>query len=111
MSNRGRHFSPWNGRELCLGLEDVRSYFGAGVTGSVGPNPLSDDGIPTTLELSPSRATVINYIQGVARTPTDFGRVVSADFGEGNVAFLDAGGTRLVVPVAHTFLRTGVLPT
>jgi len=108
-ANRGRHFSPWNGREACLGLEDVRSYFGAGVAGSVAPNSLSRDGIPTTLVLDPSHDTVINHIQGVARTPDGFGRVVSADFTAGHVAFRDATGHEVVVAVAHDYLRTGEL--
>lgn len=106
-ANRGRHFSPWNGREVCLGLEDVRSYFGAGVAASVAPNALSADGIPTTLVLESTRDTVINHIQGVARTPNGFGRVVAADFTPGLVAFRDSLGHEVPVPVAHDFLRTG----
>lgn len=110
-ANRGRHFSPWNGREVCLGLEDVRSYFGAGVAASVGPNALNADGIPTALVLEPTHDTLINHIQGVTRTPDGFGRVVAADFKPNLVAFRDALGHEVAVQVAHDFLWTGDIHT
>ena len=52
---------------------------------------------------------MINHIQGVARTLDGFGRVVSADFTAGRVAFRDATGHEVLVPVAPDYLRTGDL--
>lgn len=109
IANRGRHFSPWNGREVCLGLEDVRTYFGAGIDASREPNPLNQDGIATAFDLDPVRDTLINNIQGVARTPVGFGRVTSADFAPGAVTFRDSEGHAVLVPVAHEFLQTGTV--
>ena len=35
MENHGRHFPPWNGRNCCLGLEDLCGYFAGGYAPSV----------------------------------------------------------------------------
>jgi len=52
MANGGRHASPWLGRDCCLGLEDVRAFFGEGVRASAESNFLSEHGVPTAFEFS-----------------------------------------------------------
>lgn len=47
MSNRGRDFAPWNGRNLCLGLEPITSAFDLGEEICTANNPISKDGVPT----------------------------------------------------------------
>ena len=55
-SNGGRYYSPWNRRHLgVLGLEEGRAYSAYGHAASIAPNPLSEAGIPTALQLSPRR--------------------------------------------------------
>lgn len=51
ISNYGRKGAPWCGRNLCLGIEAITSAFdfGTGVSGA--PNPLSDAGFRTAVEL------------------------------------------------------------
>jgi len=107
ISNCGRHGSPWNGRNRCLGLEDVCAFFAAGVVESNGPNSVKDAGFPTTVELSPDAPTAVNYIQGVAKIPEGFDRVKDVRFGKNEVTFASASGKEVRVEVNHDFLRTG----
>ncbi len=89
MANHGRHASPWNGRENCLGLEDVRAFFGEGWHASVNQNILSDDGVPTAFDVTPEAPVMLNYIQGAVATPSGFGRVREAIFEADSVRFID----------------------
>lgn len=109
IANRGRHNIPWNGRNRCLGLEDVCGFFAHGLAASCRPNFLSRAGIRTAVSLSPTRSTVVNYIQGVARVPRGFDRVGSATFAPGKVTFTSITGKNASVAVRHQFLRTGEL--
>ncbi len=54
-SNRGRSFSPWNGRNLCLGVEPVTAPFDLGASIAAQPNPLADAGAATAVRLEPGR--------------------------------------------------------
>lgn len=109
MENHGRHGSPWNGRNCCIGLEDVCGYFADGLAASIRKNDLNEKGIPTALRLSPKRPTAVNTIQGAARVPRGFGRVGSALFDEGAVVFVGESGRKVKVPVRHDFVFTGKL--
>jgi hypothetical protein len=110
MANRGRHASPWNGRENCLGLEDVRAYFGEGWQASAESNFLSDDGVLTAFTATPQLPISLNYIQGVAATPSGFGRVVEVTFDSGAAHFVDEGGVQVSVSVDHAFLSDRAAP-
>jgi len=109
MSNRGRHGAPWNGRNRCLGLEDVCAYFANTAAESAGKNQISQMGIPTTVKLSKRCPTVVNHIQGVAKVPRGFACVKSARFSAGEVTFTSVTGKTVTVPVCHEFLKTGQL--
>lgn len=109
IENRGRHGVPWNGRNRCLGLEDVCAYFADGLVPSLQDNVLSKAGIPTGIELTKDRATVINYIQGVAKVGKDFGGVKTIEFGDGQVTLVSGTGRKVVAAVRHEFLKAGKL--
>ena len=109
MENRGRHAAPWNGRNCCIGLEDVCSYHAEGVKASVQRNDLNTNGIPTSLLLNPRRPTFINYIQGVARIPRSFDRVKKARFDNDGVTFMADSGDAVNVSVCHSFIQDGRL--
>jgi hypothetical protein len=65
MSNGGRDYTPWNGRHTgVLGIEECCSYFHLGHKASIDPNPLSDLGYPTAIDLNPSKPTRIRYAFG-----------------------------------------------
>ncbi|MGB2821834.1 MAG: hypothetical protein WBF17_12695, partial [Phycisphaerae bacterium] len=107
ISNRGRHNPPWNGRNRCLGLEDVCGYFANGLADSARENLLTQAGIPTTVRLSKKAPTTINYIQGVVRVPRGFECVETASFGPGEVAFTSVTGKKVTAAVRHEFLGSG----
>ena len=109
IENRGRHGSPWNGRNNCLGLEDVTSFFADGLAASAGANLLTRRGVPTAIEFSADKPTEIRYIQGVTRVPEGFGKVVAAEYAPGSVTFVAEGGGRVTVPVRHEFLSGAAL--
>jgi len=109
ISNRGRHSPPWNGRNRCLGLEEVCGYFANGLAESVARNDLSKAGIATAARLSPKRPTAINYIQGVVKVPRGFECVQAASFRPGKVTFTSVTGRKVTAPVRHEFLKSGRL--
>ena len=109
MENHGRHGHPWNGRNICLGLEDVTTHFADGLAPSMAENVLSKQGVLTAVELKASEPTVVNYIQGVARIPAGFDRVASIEFGAGEITLVSSAGKRVTVPVNHQFTKTGMV--
>lgn len=109
MENHGRHGHPWNGRNNCLGLEDVTAFFADGLSASTQENALTKEGVATALELRADKPTVVNYIQGVAKIPAGFGSVKSVDFAPGLVNFNSTTGKRVSAAVRHEFLKTGRL--
>ncbi|MBS0263741.1 MAG: hypothetical protein JSS02_17500 [Planctomycetes bacterium] len=109
IENHGRHANPWNGRNNCLGLEDVTSHFADGLGASVADNVLTRAGAQTAVEIKAGSPFVVNYIQGVVKIPRDFDVVESVQFGAGEVTFVSAAGARVKAAVKHEFLKSGKL--
>jgi hypothetical protein len=109
MENHGRHGHPWNGRNNCLGLEDVTAYFADGLAASSRENLLTKEGVATAVELSAAKPTEVNYIQGVAKIPAGFENVRTLEFAPGQVTLISTTGQRVTAPVRHEFLKTGKL--
>ncbi|HUU58831.1 MAG TPA: hypothetical protein VMZ50_04760 [Phycisphaerae bacterium] len=109
ISNRGRHMPPWNGRNRCLGLEDVCGFFAMGLAASTRSNALSRQGVGTSVRLSPKAPAAINYIEGVVRIPRGFRKVRAASFAPGKVTFTSVTGKKVTARVNHAFLATGEL--
>ncbi|MFB3890745.1 MAG: hypothetical protein ACE15C_01850 [Phycisphaerae bacterium] len=107
--NHGRHSAPWNGRNCCLGLEDICAFLSEGLAASAAPNSLSRAGVPTTVRLSPDRPMAVNYIQGVVKVPRGFGRVRTLRFSPGRVTFESAAGRKVAAELCHEFIQTGRL--
>ncbi len=110
IENHGRHGPPWNGRNRCLGLEDVTGHFADGLAKSTRDNALTKQGVTTAVELRGDKPTVVNYIQGVARIPEGFEAVRTLEFAPGKVTFVSTSGQRITAPVRHEFLKTGSYP-
>ena len=104
MENGGRHSPPWNGRNVCLGIEDGCMNFDLGLAASCRPNALSRRGIPTCAVLSGKRPFEIRYVQGVARVPAGFDRVCAVRFSPGAASFRSVRGQDAQVQVAHEFV-------
>ena len=109
IENRGRHGHPWNGRNNCLGLEDVTSFFADGLKASTSDNILNKEGVATSVKLEGTKPTIVYYIQGVVKIPDGFEMVKSLEFAPGEVTFLSTTGKRVTTKVRHAFLRTGKL--
>lgn len=109
IENHGRHGSPWNGRNSCLGLEDVCSYLNEGMPISAQKNDLNSQGIPTSLQLSPKKPTFVNYIAGVAKIPKGFVKVRTVEFTKGKATFISITGKRVTVAVNWEFIKSGKL--
>ena len=109
MENHGRHGHPWNGRNNCLGLEDVTAFFADGLSASIKDNVLTKEGVDTALELSADKPTSVNYIQGVVKVPEGFDVVKSVEFKPGEVIFTSASGKTATAAVRHEFIKTGKL--
>jgi hypothetical protein len=105
LENRGRHGSPWNGRNRCLGLEDVCWYFEQ----SYEPNPVLSMGIPTAMNIKGTWPVTINYIQGAVPVPADFDIVRTLEFDPGTITLVASSGKRVRVSVQHEFLHNGTL--
>lgn len=112
IENHGRHGSPWNGRNNCLGLEDVCAFFADGLVPSIEPNVLSKQGVRTAITLDAARPTEIRYAQGAVRVPEGFDEVKTIDFSTpGKIRLIAASGQAITVPVRHAFVMgTGERP-
>ncbi len=109
MSNKGRHSAPWNGRNRCLGVEDVCAFFANGLRDSAGGNFLNEQGIRTALTLSPKKPLAIHCIQGVARITAKFDRVANIVLEDDAVRLQAESGAEAVARVNHRFITTGRL--
>ena len=109
MENRGRHASPWNGRNACIGLEDVCGLFADGLPASAAPNLLTELGVPTFQTLSGAAPFVVSYIEGVVRIPDRFDAVASARFADRTVTFVSESGIEVTATVRHDFVRGAAL--
>ena len=109
IENHGRHGHPWNGRNNCLGLEDVTAHFADGLAISTSENVLTKAGMVTAIKLSADQPTSVNYIQGAVKIPGGFENVKTLEFTPGAVTFISTTGKRVTAPVRHEFLKTGKL--
>jgi hypothetical protein len=108
MSNGGRHYPPWNGRHVSvMGLEEVTSYFHIGLAASAKPNPFNDKGVPTVLQLSPTKPAVVNYIMAVVATPPNFTGVKMIEVDNKGCTLLSESGKRVKCAVDTAFLKSG----
>ena len=63
-SNRGRKFVPWNGTNLCLGIEPITAAFDLGDIISRGENPLKKNGVRTGRKVKAGEVvTLINHME------------------------------------------------
>lgn len=60
-SNRGRSLAPWNGRNLCLGVEPVTAPFDLGASIAAQANPLSAAGAATAVTLEPGEVYEMHH--------------------------------------------------
>lgn len=90
VSNGGRPEPPWYSSHLGrIGIEDVCSYFHAGLLASR-EDRLASLGIPTTRRFHREQTTTLRMVQAVAFAEPGFGRVVDISMDEpGQVTLVD----------------------
>lgn len=104
MENKGRYNPPWNGRNSCIGLEDVCSFFSASLKNSTEENMLSEKGVRTYHTLTSEHPFAVSYIQGTAPLPADFDAAASVTVHDQQVVFTAESGSSTAVDVDTAFL-------
>ena len=111
LENHGRHSFPWNGRNQCLGIEDICGYYADGLAASVNENALSDQGIATAITCSDATPADIRSIQGAVSVPATFDRVAEICFGDNEITLRSESGQLVTVPLNYKFvLGEGLQP-
>ena len=104
LENHGRHSFPWNGRNQCLGVEDICGYFADGIAASARANVLTEQGIPTTVECREDLPLDIRSIQAAVPVPTAFDRVEHIDFRNECIILISESGSTVEVNIDHSFV-------
>lgn len=104
MENKGRHQNPWNGRNCCIGVEDVCSSFADGLAVSAEDNFLNKEGIKTCHQIKGDTGMSVKYIQGVVRIPEDFRRVKTIVKKDDSVEITSFSGKVVFTTVNSGFL-------
>ena len=92
ISNRGRHYAPWNGRHgNVYALEDVTSSIPPGIGPSSEPNEASKEGYRTFFELG-DEPLAVSTIMGLVAIPQGFDHVASIEPEEGGVRITSRSG-------------------
>lgn len=108
LENGGRHGFPWNGRNNCVGIEDVTAFFAEGLVPSMNENSLSQNGVMTSVSLSSQKPTHVHYIQGLVRLPEGFADVKSVSFNENDsIVFTSSNGTKVYAKTRWKFVFDG----
>ena len=105
-SNGGRHYAPWSGRHRnVLGLEETTSYFHLGLADSSGANPISREGYPTVVQLSPKKPLRVPYIFAVVEIPKEFDRVAEVVERSGEVELISVSGKKARAKLDLEFVK------
>ena len=104
MENKGRYYSPWNGRTRGLGLEDVCVAIGDEQYNAGLRQDLDDNGITYKHLLSPEKEVVVNHVQGVTRVPKELGPVRTIEFSDGSMDLISQNDGRVTVEVDWGFI-------
>lgn len=105
MENQGRHSSPWSGRNSCIGIEETCAFMAAGRARSIQPNPVSQRGIPSAVQLSPAKPLRVRTLQGVLPVPRPDIRVTDLRLdASGGAVFATDSGHELALPVSPAWV-------
>ena len=100
----GRHGVPWNGRNHCLGLEDICGAFADGLAPSTRANALADRGVRTVHDFDATKPKEFRTIQGAVPVPATFDRVARIEFRDQGLRLVAESGTSVDVPVRHAYV-------
>jgi hypothetical protein len=104
-SNGGRDYPPWNGRNVgVLGIEEGRAFSANGYAASIAPNPLSESGVPTALELRPDTSVEVRHVIGALPLPWGWREIASVESCGDTLMLGDISGEARAVPFDGDFL-------
>ncbi|MEQ9688595.1 MAG: hypothetical protein RLO48_02590 [Bauldia litoralis] len=104
-SNGGRYYAPWNSRHRgVLGMEEGRAYSAYGHKASIEPNPLSEAGIPTAVELSPDGSVSLSHVVGGLPLRDGATEVFAVDVVDDTLRVTQNDGHAYVYPFDAAFL-------
>lgn len=105
LSNGGRDYAPWNGRHVgVLGIEEGRTFAGAGHRASIHENALTQEGIPTALELDPDGSASVRNVIGAVPLPAGWTKIASVVANGGLLAITGESGETIELPFDADFL-------
>ncbi len=108
-SNGGRDYAPWSGRHLgVLGVEDGCTAGAAGHAAALGPNAVSDEGVPTALHLSNDRTHRIAHVIGAIPRPAGWQAVTDIRLDGPTLILEGDGGAPVTLPFAADFFSETV---
>ncbi|MDA3940424.1 MAG: hypothetical protein PF693_14135 [Spirochaetia bacterium] len=106
MENMGRHQAPWNGRNVCIGVEDVCSSFADGLAVSAKNNFLNEKGIKTCHQIKEDSGLSVKYIQGVVRIPEGFDKVKTILKKDDGIEITSVSGKKVFTKVNTEFIHS-----
>lgn len=107
-SNGGRDFRPWNGRNVgVLGMEEGRTWSANGYRASIAPNPLSDSGVPTALDLEPDGSAEVRHVIGGVPAPEGWQEIRKIEAAGGGLHLTNGRGDSLALSYDPAFLARG----
>ncbi len=104
-SNGGRDYAPWNGRNVgVLGVEEGRAWSANGYAASIAPNPLSQSGVPTSLQMQPDGRAAVRHVIGGLLLPKGWSEIAAVDPGNESLMLRDVAGASVAIPFDGRFL-------
>ena len=104
-SNGGRDYRPWNGRNVgVLGIEEGCAWSAHGYAAAAAPNPLSQSGVPTVLELRPDGAVEVRHVVGGLPLPGGWSEIAAVETTGNSLEVRDVSGASFAVPFDAGFL-------
>ena len=101
-SNAGRDYAPWNGRHTgVVGIEDGCAAGVSGHRAALKPNPVSDEGVPTSLPLGGT--IYIHHVIGAVPRPKGWDRIADIRVNGPTLSVVDDGGNTLTLPFDPDF--------
>ncbi|OJY63039.1 MAG: hypothetical protein BGP09_21415 [Rhizobium sp. 60-20] len=105
-SNGGRDYAPWNGRHLGVtGIEDGCAPALSGEAEAGQPNPVSDEGVATGLQLADGRRHVIRHVIGAVPRPEGWTEISEISVSADTLTIMDGAGRRVELPWRRDFLK------
>jgi len=102
----GRFQYPWNGRTMCIAVEDMALSYGPEARARMADRlkVMEDLGVRTDFTFKPDETTNIRHIQGAVQVPEGFGKVKDVSFLDGGIELTGESGKKVKTPLDWQFV-------